>query len=100
MKFVFFGTPQIAATTLDILAQHDMAPSIIVTNPDKPQGRKHILTPSPVKVWAQQHSIPVIDTENKQELFEILNKESWDISIAVAYGHILSEELINLPTHG
>lgn len=100
MKFVFFGTPAIAATTLDILAQHNMMPTLIVTNPDKPQGRKHILTPSPVKVWATKNAIPVIDTENKEILLAELKKQSWDVFIAVAYGHILSEELINLPQYG
>lgn len=100
MKFAFFGTPQIAATTLDVLAQHNMMPGLIVTNPDKPQGRKHTLTASPVKVWAMEHNIPVIDTENKAELLEALQKEQWDVFVVVAYGHILTEDIINLPKYG
>lgn len=100
IKFAFFGTPHIAVTTLDILSAHGLTPALIVTNSDKPQGRKHILTPSPVKVWAQQHNIPFIDNENISELLETLQKESWDVCIAVAYGHILPQELIDLPRYG
>lgn len=99
-KYAFFGTPAIAQQTVDLLHKAGFPPTLVVTNADKPVGRKHVLTPSPVKVWAQEHTIPVIDTENKDELFAHLAKESWDAFIVVAYGHIMQERLINLPLHG
>ena len=60
MNFVFFGTPQIAADTLEILKKNGYLPSLIVTAPDKPVGRKQIITPPPVKVWAEKNKIPIL----------------------------------------
>ncbi len=100
ITYAFFGTPQIAATTLQLLSDSGFTPSVVVTNPDKPQGRKHILTPSPVKAWALENNIPVIETENADELYDQLQRQSWDCFIVVAYGHILPEKTINLPTRG
>lgn len=100
IKFAFLGTPAIAAATLDILKHNGLIPSLVITNSDKPQGRKHILTASPVKIWAIENNIPFIDTENITEILEQLKKESWDVFIAVAYGHILPQEFIDLPAHG
>lgn len=99
-KYAFFGTPEIARKTLTILNESGFPPSLVVTNADKPVGRKQQLTPSPVKVWATENGISVWDTENIPELLKRLQTEKWDAFIVVAYGHILPEALINLPTHG
>jgi len=99
-KYAFFGTPEIASATLAILTNAGFPPSLVVTNADKPVGRKFTMTPSPVKEWALQHNIPVWDTEDIAELTQHVAQESWDAFIVVAYGHILPESLINLPTHG
>ncbi|MEI7810507.1 MAG: methionyl-tRNA formyltransferase, partial [bacterium] len=68
LKFVFFGTPDVASETLEILKQKGYMPELIVTAPDRPQGRKMILTPPPVKVWAIENNIPYIQPENLKEL--------------------------------
>ena len=47
LKFVFFGTPDVASETLEILKENGYSPSLIITAPDKPQGRKLFLTPPP-----------------------------------------------------
>jgi methionyl-tRNA formyltransferase len=54
LQFVFFGTGDVSKETLDILKENGYIPSFIVTSPDRPQGRKMILTPPLVKVWAQE----------------------------------------------
>lgn len=110
-KYAFFGTPELAAQTLEILTNAGFPPSLVVTNADKPVGRKHELAPTPVKTWALAHHIPVWDSEDKDALLEYLqgksapqdlptNDGNWDAFIVVAYGHILSESLITLPLHG
>lgn len=99
-KYAFFGTPEIARKTLDILNESGFPPSLVITNADKPVGRKFTMTPSPVKSWALENDIPVWNNENIQELLAELQKESWDAFIVVAYGHILPDALINLPAHG
>ena len=58
LKFAFFGTPDVASETLEILKENGYVPSLIITAPDKPQGRKMIITPPPVKVWAEKNNIP------------------------------------------
>lgn len=97
-NFIFFGTPDVARDTLDILKENGFIPSLIVTSIDKPQGRKMILTPPPVKVWAIENNIPYIQPEIlRSDLFEDLRS---DLSIVVAYGKIMPEDLLNLPKFG
>lgn len=63
LKFIFWGTPDVASETLEILKQNGYLPMLIVTAPDKPQGRKFTLTPPPVKTWAIENNIPFIQPE-------------------------------------
>ena len=71
LNFVFFGTPDVASETLEILKEDGYVPSLIVTSPDKPQGRKMLITPPPVKVWAEKNNIPYIQPEKPGELESI-----------------------------
>ena len=96
LKFVFFGTPNVASETLEILKNNDFLPSLIVTSPDKPQGRKMLMTPPPVKTWAIENNIPFIQPENTNQL----NIVSSDLFIVVAYGKILPQEIIDFPKFG
>ncbi len=95
LNFIFFGTPDVASSTLEILKQGRFLPSLIVTSPDQKQGRKMILTPPPVKVWAEENNIPYIQPEKLNDL-----KINADLFIVVAYGKIMPEKLINLPKLG
>jgi len=101
MKFAFFGTPEIAATALEEMATFDMVPSLVVTNPDAPVGRKQIVTPPPTKVWAETHGIPVfqpMSLKNKEDLTP-LTQTDWDFFVVFAYGKIMPEWLIELPKY-
>ncbi len=98
-KFIFFGTPDISQKTLEILKENGYLPSLIITNPDKPQGRKLILTPSPVKTWAIQNNIPYLQPEKITEDF-IDSLPDVELNIVIAYGKILPEKLINKPKLG
>lgn len=104
IKFVFFGTPEVSKDTLEILKEKGFIPSFIVTSLDKPQGRKMIITPPPVKVWAEQNKIPYIQPEklSTEEIQNTLNKLGLkpDLFIVVAYGKIMPEDLLNLPRLG
>jgi len=100
-KFAFLGTPFVASQTLDILASHGYVPSIIITSPDRPAGRGLKITPSPVSVWAEKNNIPCLKPEKiKDEFITEIEKLNLDLSIVVAYGKILPEALINIPTLG
>lgn len=101
LNFIFFGTPDVASKTLDILKENGFLPSLIVTSLDKPQGRKMTITPPPVKTWAIENDIPFLQPEKiTPEFISIIESKGADLSIVVAYGKILPEELIDTPRLG
>lgn len=100
--FAFFGTPDIAATALEEMATFGYLPTLVVCNPDAPVGRKHTITPPPVKVWAEARGIPVLQPatlKDKAELAPFLETE-FDFFVVLAYGKLMPEWLIELPTYG
>ena len=101
-SFVFFGTPDIAVTALDALFSEGFIPSQIVTAPDSPQGRGLVLTPSPVKVWAQVHNVPVLQPEKLSDAGIELSLESFapEFFIVVAYGKIIPKRILDIPHKG
>lgn len=101
INFAFFGTPDVSSETLEILKNNGYLPSLVITSPDKPQGRKMLLTSSPVKNWAIENNIPFLQPEKIDEDFtNKLSKENFDLFIVVAYGKILPENFINIPKFG
>ena len=102
MKIVFMGTPDYAAVTLEKLIESDHEIAGVFAQPDKPVGRKQILTPPPVKVTAEKHGIPVYqpNTLRDGEALGILKGINPDIIVVVAYGKILPEEILTLPKYG
>lgn len=102
MKIVFMGTPDYAVNTLEALinSKHEIVG--VFAQPDKPVGRKQILTPPAVKVCAKAYNIPVFqpNTLRDGEAFEILKQISPDVIVVVAYGKILPKEILELPKYG
>ena len=102
MKLVFMGTPDYAVNTLEALisAGHNVA--AVFAQPDKPVGRKHIITAPPVKVCAENHGIAVYqpNTLRDGKAEEILRKIAPDAIVVVAYGKILPKEILNIPKYG
>lgn len=101
-RFVFFGTPDIAVVSLEHLAVQGLTPTLIVTAPDKPQGRHLELTPSEVKAWADAHTIPTLQpkTLRDEEIVARLASENADLFIVVAYGKIIPQNVLDLPKLG
>jgi methionyl-tRNA formyltransferase len=96
----FFGTPELCLPILDRLAESGFSPAVIITNPDRPVGRKFTMTPPPVKVWGQEKNIPVLQPEKLDEDFKtVFEQYNVDLSIVVAYGKIMPEWLIQLPKY-
>ena len=102
MKIVFMGTPDYAVNTLDALIKSGNEVAAVFAQPDKPVGRKQILTPPPVKVCACEHNIPVFqpDTLRDGKALEILKEINPDVIVVVAYGKILPKEILDLPKYG
>lgn len=100
-KFVYFGTPEFAVTVLNQLAYAGFVPILVVTAPDKPQGRKLVVTPPPVKVWAEQHAVPVLQPEKLDAAFLAQLKDSnADLFVVASYGKILKKEVLDMPKYG
>ncbi|HEY4479812.1 MAG TPA: methionyl-tRNA formyltransferase [Candidatus Paceibacterota bacterium] len=98
IKFAFFGTPAFAVKVLEELEKKGLLPAIVVTNPDRPQGRSLRVLPSPVKSWAQKHKCAILQPETLDEQFiEHMRLAAMDVFVVAAYGKILPEKLIYLP---
>lgn len=98
-SFVFFGTPDVASKTLELLKEAGYLPELIITAPDRPVGRHFTMTPPPAKAWALENNIPYLQPEKiTDEVIAALPRT--DLFIVVAYGKILPERLITLPNNG
>lgn len=98
-KFIFFGTPDVASETLEILKQAGFLPTLIVTSPDAQKGRGLQMQASPVSIFAKQNNISCVKPEKITEEF-INSLPSVDLNIVIAYGKILPENLIKTPRLG
>lgn len=99
-KIVFMGTPDFSTGVLEMLIQeYDVI--AVVTQPDRPVGRKKVLTPPPVKKVALEHNIPVYQPEklnNSSELEEIINLNP-DLIVTAAFGQLLPKSLLDAPKY-
>ena len=102
MRVVFWGTPEFAAPSLRALIGEGFEVVGVVTQPDKPQGRSREIVPSAVKQIALDEEIPVFQPKNARDLDLLRTLEGLkpDISIVVAYGHILPQKVIDVPERG
>ncbi len=102
MRVVFWGTPDFAAPALRALVGEGFEVVGVVTQPDKPQGRSREIILSPVKQIAIEEEIPLFQPKNARdpELVKKLEELKPDISVVVAYGHILPQTIIDLPRLG
>lgn len=96
----FFGTSDFSVVILEHLKKEGLLPALIVTAPDKPQGRKLVVTPPPVKVWAEQEQMKIIQPESLREIPKEIRAKEWDLFIVVSYGKILPKELLEIPLRG
>ena len=102
IKFAYFGGEPLGVPVLEALRQAGLLPSLIVSNPDRPVGRKQTLTPPPVKVWAELNNVEVWQPQTIPKTPSDLGRitsEEWDVFIVVAYNKILPEWFIELPKH-
>lgn len=96
IKWVFFGTDDLAVIVLETLKNNNLTPDLIVTTPDTPQGRKLLLTPPPVKTWAEDNNIKYIQPTNLNDTPPELKESSFDIGLIASYGKIIPNNILNL----
>lgn len=101
IRIVFMGSPDFAKESLKALNE-EFNVTLVVSQEDKPRGRKMVLTPTPVKEEALKLNIPCITPKNlkkDREAIETIKKENPDFLVVVAYGQILSKEVLDIPKY-
>ncbi len=99
-KIVFMGTPDFSVPVLESLAKSDYEVVLVVTQPDRPKGRKRIITPSPVKQKAVELGLPVFQPERLRDNFEEILQVKPDLIVTAAYGQLLPTDLLEAPPFG
>ncbi len=114
INWVFFGTSEFSVYVLDELKKHNIVPNLIIASPDKPKGRKLIITPPPTKIWAEKNSALVYQPKTlrsvkkdgtpmkepaKDYLKKFLKKDGWDLFLVASYGKIIPVEIFDIPLH-
>ena len=106
LRIIFFGTPEFSATILKGLLKFHPSPYYIVavvTQPDRPAGRRQIPTPSPVKLLAQKHKIKILTPETLDKNFQFSPPAggfNFQLAILTAYAKIIPQKLLKLPKFG
>ncbi|ACQ91782.1 methionyl-tRNA formyltransferase [Tolumonas auensis DSM 9187] len=102
LRIVFAGTPDFAAKHLQALLNANLQVVAVYTQPDRPAGRGNKLTPSPVKILAVEHNIPVFQPENfkSAEAQQELAALKPDLMVVVAYGLLLPQQVLDTPRLG
>ncbi|MGA9288847.1 MAG: methionyl-tRNA formyltransferase [Anaerobacillus sp.] len=101
-SIVFMGTPDFSVPVLDMLVKEGYTILGVVTQPDRPKGRKRIMTPPPVKVAAEKHGLRVLQPEkvkDPEQLQPILDLNP-DLIVTAAFGQILPKQLLDAPKYG
>lgn len=102
MRIIFMGTPDFAVPCLDALVENGYEVVAVVTQPDRPKGRKGELTPSPVKQAALRHNLTVLQPEKVREadVLDEIEKLDADLLVTAAYGQLLPKRLLDMPRLG
>ena len=101
IRFVFFGSSRLSVIVLDELKELGLIPAAIGTTPDKPQGRKLVMTPNVVKTWAIENSISCLDVAKLDDAAAAVLKEiPADVFIVASYGKIMPARILDIPARG
>jgi len=102
MRIVFMGTPEFAVPSLRMLLEEGYEVAAVVTQPDRPKGRKRELTPPPVKAFALERGLTVLQPEKLRspEAIRAVAEYKPDLIVTAAYGQILPKEVLEMPPLG
>lgn len=103
-QVLFFGTSQVSIPTLEALTtSEEIELKAVITQPDKPVGRKQELTPPPVKIYAEKKEIPVLQPEKvrgNEEFLSFVQNAKPDFIVVISYGNILPQEILQTARYG
>ena len=99
-RIIYMGTPMMSAEILEYLIQDDFNIVALIAQEDKPQGRKGLLQKVPTKVVAEKYNIPVYQPHRIRKDYEFVKELKPDLILTMAYGQIIPQGLLDIPTHG
>ncbi len=101
-RIIFMGTPLYAVPFLEGLVAAGMKPVAVVSQPDKPVGRKQVFEPTAVKAAAEKHSIPILQPQKirDEEWVEKIRELAPDLIVVVAFGQIIPKSILDIPRYG
>ena len=103
ISIVYFGTPDIGLKSLEHFYNSEKFEVLaVVTQPDKPSGRGNKLTPSPIKIFATEHNLPLFQPKSirkEPEIINALKSLKPDFFVTFAFGQILSQEVLDIPKY-
>lgn len=104
-SFIFFGTSRLSVIVLETLAIHGLIPKAIITSPDRPKGRKLILTPPLTKIYGDKQNIPVLqfeklDSDAIDKIKSICGPSVIDFFLVASYGLIIPQAVLDIPKFG
>lgn len=100
LNIIFMGTPKIAATVFEAMIRDGFRFVALIAQPDKPKGRSGDVIPVPTKVVAEEYGIPVFQPAKIKNDYEFVRDLKPDLIITIAYGQIIPQELLDIPTYG
>lgn len=100
LKIIFIGTPEFGAIILEKLIKSGHKPFLVITETDKPAGRKQTITLSAVKILAEKYNIPVAQPKKIADFVSDIKNLKPDLGIIAAYGQILPKEILAIPQYG
>lgn len=100
IRVVFIGTPVFACDILKTLVEENYHVVAVVSQPDKPSGRKHEIKPTPVHALADSYNIPVLQPEKLSKEYQMLLNYKPDLVVTCAYGQIVPEAILKEPRYG
>lgn len=101
IRIIFMGTPEFSLPGLRaLIAEKDFEIVGVFTQADKPVGREQAITPPPVKILALENNLPIFQPEKIKESLETIKKLSPDLIVVIAYGKIIPQSILDVPTYG
>lgn len=99
-RIIFMGTPEISAKVLEGMISSGFNIVALIAQPDRPVGRKKVMRPVPTKVVAEKYHIPVYQPIKIRKEYEFVNEIKPDLILTLAYGQIVPQGLLDIPTFG
>ncbi|MFH0755586.1 MAG: methionyl-tRNA formyltransferase [bacterium] len=99
IKIAFFGNSEFSLIVLQELKKNGIIPDLIITTPDKPQGRKMIFIPTPTKTWAEENSIEYIEPDKLKDEKFLEKIKNYNLFIVASYGKIIPKIIIDIPKY-